>query len=302
METLDTVISRRDLIKLAAAVAISPVLITNSSRRIHFEEALKNPKLRQTYIDQLVEKDRPYYTERVIYDPHKISAISAAKKLAEESLKELQSYKLDERYSKSIKERIMYKKYKTLLEILDDEHVAIIVHDNKYFGTNKKSIIYFFEESFKGGDIEVNGVNLKVLPSEELFRTYLRHEFYHCEEFFKGIQLNEKLRIDNSNYFRIDVDILDFIEETRVLIREIEFARQFNKKSNSTYEKYHPAYLLAIMSFFQFIEGKSEKIAKKDLSEYDLGLVETQLSKIESTFHEASSIILNLEPYMLKQK
>ncbi len=270
MVSLDTKISRRDLLKLGGLTAAS-LLISTSEDSIR---ALINQ--RQHYLDELVKKEPSPYVGKVIYD-HDDYLLN---KFYNSTLQRIEGPKLSE-FLDAMRNHPSFQNHKTS-EIIDEigkeqeviksqSDAVTILHPFDY-DQGKKSDIVFFPRAFhKTLVVETEKGDVKI-PIEERLKGLLRHEYSHAKQNYQGITLGKELSIDSSNFHKIHPFVRSFVRETETYLEMFRYSKQFGKN--------HPQDLLASLSLSLYVEETVDAILKMKLTPYESKLIQVQMDKL----------------------
>lgn len=311
-------LTRRDFIKLGCVLGVEVTFQfllgttaeskTKKQRQITFEEALANISLRQEYINQLVDREfgdnARFYFDETVYDHNKslfkkntiidvnraLNDSQALEKIIRMYLRDSKFNKLTENDKKTIanklrnlpSDRVELENYirdrnRKLLNKLIYWNMGIYSNE---FSKGMKSKLHVFGDTFKDFEFPINIASEPIVfpITEELIRARLQHEYVHAQDNFYGINFGNSLEINNSNYFKINPDVIEFVKETRAYIWQVEYSKEKFGIS-------HIAYRASLITLIQYmnIYGKSiiSMYQNGDLKADETKFIEYQINELK---------------------
>ncbi len=302
-------------------------LVTPVEAIISFDEAVKNPDLRQQYLDGIVKQEwgeeANLHVKKYIYDHDKLIVKQDVNDFLEvlmedpEFLKTIYNGILKSTAARGDPEfqgkneeqaiaaiRDYLKEDLSIRESLKAELVSkidaagLITLQNKIgYGNGVKSSIYISKAVFENVDIKKFGFAGDILPTEEGLVTALRHERLHARHFFDGIDLEPDLNIGRDHWNSIHPSIYDFTTESIAYMDGVNFSRQFGTE--------HPAHRFALIGFALYlyrIRNIKEVFNGYDPSPYEKKLLSYQLNIVEEFKRQNPELVRALDTIQKKLK
>ena len=230
-------------------------LIYELARPVTFEDARRNPELRQEYINQLVEREFGktafQYVHQFVYDYDKSLTVRT---INDETIKYSQEQLFLENAIDAYINHPLFKDYngkerrKKVLEFLQSPSGRPTLQNTVEFirqgrlrnlevklagsvgymydlGLKKKSKLFIYDGVFKPSYRNVSGTERIFEPTEENLIAILKHELSHAEDYYRGLHLQNGFAVTHDNFTKIKNDVSFYIYESKAYLRALEFTR-----------------------------------------------------------------------------
>ena len=325
MTELEKILSRREILTGAAALALANVLSQVSvataqsdspsqpyeDRQVSFLEALRNKGLRVTYLDQLFKRELGSKQDSpvadALYDP---DGLLIAVDMMEIEKRKMISAGL-EGYLRTEKGKAKFEDLRKIREIENAERskkvYGSVVYDPNYFGKGFKSKIYLFQKAFDASIFERAGgailpAGLHISPSEDRIKSLL-HSFYAISEaVYKGVDFGNGLVVDSSNFNSLELPVAIFLLNYIDQDSGIGFSKGLQKTLRGKYggDVYNPAYLDALLTAADFWEYSKQGVLSPEFQKTLTPFERKLIDHIENSFN--TNILPDINQFIMDYK
>lgn len=288
------------------------------NKKIIFEQARANPRLRQQYIDQLVAEasgdDAGAVVDGYVYDSDRSQALRAKiqytarglyqnkDKIVEETFRGLRKDPRLRGYSDEIlRERIDLKFNSEVQRKVEESALYIIFILSNAEGvtvptrTSGKSRIYVFNTLFEHTSVMPYGLDLILGPSEERIRGALKHEQAHALTYAHGLKLGENLFVKPSDFHNINPDVMNFVDEAQAYIKEADEVKKLGYSSTA----YSESVLVLVRHLYNSLFDPKRLLNPKAYTGLNKRLLDYQLAAAKEAEKRHPLIIKYMEAAVL---
>src|SRR3989338_5062988 len=278
-------------------------LIYELARPVTFEDARRNPELRQEYINQLVEREFGktafQYVHQFVYDYDKSLTVRT---INDETIKYSQEQLFLENAIDAYINHPLFKDYngkerrKKVLEFLQSPSGRPTLQNTVEFirqgrlrnlevklagsvgymydlGLKKKSKLFIYDGVFKPSYRKVSGTERIFEPTEENLIAILKHELSHAEDYYRGLHLQNGFAVTHDNFTKIKNDVSFYIYESKAYLRALEFTRALGVD--------HPTHQFALTDFAANMARVEKDLRSAKLDTYNQTLVGIQQGNLK---------------------